>query len=61
MKNIKLGRGEGNIMDLGKNITWKKRRRGSNIIFPIILRLLGVILSGEKGTGTEISENKIKI
>ena len=37
-----------------KNITWKKRERGSNIIFPIILRLLGGISSGEEGKETEI-------
>ena len=38
----------------GKNITWKKRERGSNIAFPIILRLLGGISSGEGGKETEI-------
>ena len=39
-------------------ITWKKRKRGSNIIFPIILRLLGRI---SRGKGTEILSKKIKI
>ena len=34
-----------------------KRERGSNIIFPIILELLGRILIGEKGKET----GKIKI
>ena len=32
---------EGNIIVVGKNITWKKNERGSNIIFHIVLRLLG--------------------
>ena len=38
------------------NITWKKRE--SNIIFPLISRLLGRISSGEeeKGKGTVIFE-----
>ena len=31
---------------------------GSNIIFPIILRLLGRILSGKEGKGKEIFEEK---
>ena len=46
---------------VGKNITWKNGRgSSSNIIFPIILRMLERISSGEKGKGTEISgeENK---
>ena len=51
-KNVKLWRGEGNTIAVGKNITWKKR--GSNIIFPFIIRLLGRISSGEEGKGTEI-------
>ena len=34
-------------MAVGKNVTWKKGK-GSNSIFPLILRLLGRILSGEK-------------
>ena len=38
-----------------------KRERVSNIIFPIILRLLGKISSGEEGKGTEITGKKIKI
>ena len=40
-----------NIMDVGKNITW--RERGINIIFSIIIRLLGRISSGAKGRGRE--------
>ena len=47
----------------GKVISWlcgrilhEKRERGSNIIFPIILRLFG-----ENGKGTEIFWGKIKI
>ena len=32
-KNIKFSRGEGNIMAVGKNITWEKGK----VIFPIIL------------------------
>ena len=43
---------------MGKNI---KRDRGSNIIFPIILRLLGRISSGKKGKGAETAGKKIKI
>ena len=34
-------------MAVGKNITWKKERR-NNIPFPIILRQLGIISSGEE-------------
>ena len=48
-------------MTVGKNITWKKRNRGSIIFFPIILGLLGRILSGEKGKETENLEKKFKI
>ena len=40
-------------MAVGKNITWEK---GNNIIFPMIFRLLGRILDGEVGNGTEIEE-----
>ena len=43
-----------------KNII-EKREKGSNIIFPIILRLLGRMSSGEKGKGTEIYWKKIEI
>ena len=39
----------------------EKREMGSNIIFPIILGLLGRISSGEEGKLTEILGNKIKI
>ena len=39
----------------------KKSQRGSNIIFPLILRLLGRKSSGEEGKGTENLGNKIKI
>ena len=46
-------------MALGKNITWKKRERGSNIILLIILKLLERISSGVKGT--EIFRKIIKI
>ena len=46
-------------MSWGKNLTWKKRLRGSNIVCSIILRLLGRISSGEKGR--KISGKKIKI
>ena len=41
-------------MAVGKNITRGKKERGSNIIFPIIIRLLERLSSGEEGTGTEI-------
>ena len=46
---------------VGKNITWKKSKRGINIIFPITLRQLGRISSVEKGKGREISGKIIKI
>ena len=45
-------------MAVEKNISWKK---GSNIIFPLILRLLGRISSGEEGKRMEIAGKKIKI
>ena len=53
-------RGEGNLRAFWKNITWKKRVRGSNIICFIILRLHGRLSSGEEGKGTEILVKKIK-
>ena len=44
-------------MAVGKNITWKKERvRGSNIIFPIILRLLGKNIKRGKGEGRKVQE-----
>ena len=42
-KNIKFGRGEGNIRDVGKNITWKKGKEeeiSSTIYFRLLLRIL---------------------
>jgi len=39
----------------------EKREMGSNIIFPIILRLFGRISSGEEGKGMEMLGKKIKI
>ena len=47
--------GEGNILAVGKNIKWE---RGSNIIFPVILSLLGRKSSGESGKGPEIFGKK---
>ena len=44
-----------------KNIMCKERQRGRNIIFPIILRLLGRISSWEEGKGKKILGKKIKI
>ena len=38
-------------MSVNKEYNKVKRERGSNIVFPIILRLLGRISSGEKGKG----------
>ena len=38
-------------MAVGKNKTWKKGYGASNIIFPMIFRLLGRISSEEKGRG----------
>ena len=60
-KNIKLCRGEGNIMDVGKNRFLEKRIRLCNIICSTILRLLGRISSLEKGKVIEISGKKIKM
>ena len=45
----------------GEEYNWGKRKKGSNIIFPIILRLLGRISSEEEGKGTKILGKKIKI
>ena len=44
-----------------KKIALKNREKGSNIIFPVILRLLGGISSDEKMKRTEILEKKIKM
>ena len=38
----------------GKEYNVEKRERGSNIVFPIILRLLGRISIGEEGKRTDI-------
>ena len=46
---------------LGKEYILEKREYGHNIIFPIILRLLGRISSGEEGKVTEILGKIIKI
>ena len=35
-------------MAVGKNINVENRERGNSIIFPIIIRMLGRIISGEK-------------
>ena len=43
-RGIKFKRGEENIKDVGKNISWKK---GKLEVFPLILRLLGRISCGE--------------
>ena len=45
----------------GEEYNVEKRKRGSIIIFPIISRLLGRILSGEEGKGTEIPGKRIKM
>ena len=45
----------------GEEYKLEKGKRGNNITFPVIMRLLGRILSGKKGEGTEISGKKIKI
>ena len=47
------------IIAVGKKITWKKRERGSNIIFPAIFRLLERISSGEMRKVMEILGKKI--
>ena len=47
------GRISGTTLAVGKNITWKKGERESNIILPIILRLLGRLSSGTKRKGDE--------
>ena len=43
-------------MAVGKNITWNKSKRGSNIIFHIILRQLGRV-----GMGKNINIFKIQL
>ena len=54
---VKFGRGKGNIKGVGKNITWEM---GINILFPLILRMLGrremvIANSGKKiGVGKNI-------
>ena len=50
-KNSKLGRGEGIIQAVGKNITWKNGNLGSDILFPLISRLFGRLSNGEEGPG----------
>jgi len=45
----------------GEEYYVEKREMGSNIIFPLILRLLGRISSGEKWKGKEILGKNIKI
>ena len=47
-------------MAVGKNITWKKGKVGSNMIFPIILELLVRISRGEKGRGQKFRGRKSK-
>jgi len=47
--------------DCGEEYYIEIRERGSNIIFPIILRLLGRISSGEDGKKTGILGKKINI
>ena len=48
-------------MAAGKEYNVEKRERGSHIIFPVILRLLGKISGGEDGKGTVSLRKKIKI
>ena len=56
-----LTRGRENyIHGFGEEYNVVKRERGSNIIFPIIFRLLGRISIREEGKGTEIFGMKIK-
>ena len=43
----------------GENITWTKGKWGSNIILPVIQRMLGRISSREKGP--EISRKKPRL
>ena len=45
----------------GEEYYGEKRERVSNIIFPIILRLLKRISSWEEGKGTDILGKKFKI
>ena len=49
-KNIRWGRGKGNITTVGKDITWKKRGKGSNININDI-KLLARISNGEVWKG----------
>ena len=49
-------------MAVRKNIILRKKRvRGNNIIFPLILRLLGRISSWEMGKGTKFLGKNINI
>ena len=45
-------------MTLGKKIMSKKEKRRSNIIFPIILRVLGRISSGKRGRDRNFGEDQ---
>ena len=47
-KNIKLGRGEGNIKDVGMNITLKK---GNILILKLLERGEGALKFGEENQG----------
>ena len=59
-KNIRLWRGERNIMAVGKKISWEtKGEMESNIIYPIIFRLLGE-KKGGRGTGEKNLDLKKK-
>ena len=73
LKNVLLSRVYGSLfihqvvkkgreyIGCGEEYNLEKRERGTNIIFPIILRLLGRISSVEKRKGTEFSGMKIEI
>ena len=45
----------------GEEYIMGKRERGSNILFPTLLTLLGIISRGEEGKWSEIFGKKIKI
>ena len=48
-KNIKVGRGEGDIKAVGKKLTLDKKGNGSNILFPFSIKAVGKNIKRERG------------
>ena len=61
MEDYQVVKRGGECHSCGEEYNVIKRVRVSNIIFPLILRLLGRISNGEEGKETEILGKKIKI